>query len=142
MAIFRSFGKINNIEFSKIELYKLSPRGRRDDMLPADGSSTRGGSTFVSGRVRGPHIFGGRPAAGSRHADSLGSCATQPACYSLGWTDGRTDGRIAVSLNPPLRRSGGNNGRHSSLSCNNSHRSASSLVAADAEDVDSGVRAA
>ena len=91
-------GKINKIEFSKIELYKLSPRGRRDDMLPADGSSTRGGSTFVSGRVRGPHIFGGRPAAGSRRADSLGSYATQPACYSLGWdrrTDRRTDRGIA-----------------------------------------------
>ena len=38
---------------------KLSPRGRRDDMLPADGSSTRGGSTSVRGRVRSPHTSGG-----------------------------------------------------------------------------------
>ena len=38
------------------------------------------------------HISGGQSAAGSQRADSLGSCATQPACYSLGW-----DGRIAVS---------------------------------------------
>ena len=47
---------------------------------PADGSSTRGGSTFVRGRVLSPHISGGRPAAGSQRADSLSSCATQPAC--------------------------------------------------------------
>jgi len=43
---------------------KASPRGRRDDMLPDDGSSTvaknRGGSTSVRGRVRSPHISGGR----------------------------------------------------------------------------------
>ena len=32
----------------------------RDDMPPADGSSTRGGSTSVRGRVRSPHISGGR----------------------------------------------------------------------------------
>jgi len=73
-----------------------SPRGRRDDMPPADGSSTRGGSTSVRGRVRCPHICGGRPAAGSQRA------------YSLGWK-GQTDGRIAVSLmRPPLRRRGHN----------------------------------
>jgi len=60
-------------------------------MPAADGSSTRGGSTSVRGRVRSPHIFGGRPAAGSQHADSLGSCATPRL--------GQTDGRIAVSLN-------------------------------------------
>jgi len=66
-------------------------------MPPADGSSTCGGSTSVRGRVRSPHISGGgRPAAGSQSADSLGSCATQPVCYSLGW-----DRRIAVSLNAP-----------------------------------------
>ena len=61
-------------------------------MSPADGSSTRGGSTFVRGRVRSPHISGGRPAAGSQRA------------YSLGWdreTDRQTGGRIAVSLNAP-----------------------------------------
>ena len=35
---------------------RLSPRGRRDDMPPpaANGSSTRGGSTPVRGRVRSP----------------------------------------------------------------------------------------
>jgi len=46
---------------------------------PADGSSTRGGSTSVRGRVRSPHISGGRPVAGSQRA------------YSLGW-DQQTDG--------------------------------------------------
>ena len=35
---------------------KLSPRGQRDDMSSADGSSTRGGSTSVRGRVRSPHM--------------------------------------------------------------------------------------
>jgi len=66
---------------------------------PADGSSTRGGSTSVRGRVRSPHISGGRPAAGSQRANSLGSYAT-----------GQTDGRIAVSLNalPPLASGGAN----------------------------------
>jgi len=38
------------------EFNKLSPRGRRDDMPPADGSSTRGGSTSVRGQVRSPHM--------------------------------------------------------------------------------------
>jgi len=58
----------------RVETYKLSPRGRRDDMPPpADDSSTRGGSTSVRGRVRSPHISGGR------RADSLGSCAMLPA---------------------------------------------------------------
>jgi len=54
----------------------------------------RGGSTSVRGRVRSPHVSGGRPAAGSHRADNLGSCATQPACYSLGWDrqkEGQTD---------------------------------------------------
>ena len=54
---------------------------------PADGSSTRGGSKSVRGRVRSPHISGGRPAAGSQRA------------YSLGL--GQTDGRNEVSSNPP-----------------------------------------
>ena len=36
--------------------YNLSPRGRRDDMPPADGISTRGGSTSVRGRVRSPNM--------------------------------------------------------------------------------------
>ena len=30
--------------------------GRRDDIPPADGSSTRGGSMSVRGRVRSPHM--------------------------------------------------------------------------------------
>ena len=66
---------------------------RRYTPRPVDGSSTRGGSTSVRGRVRSPHISGGRPAAGSQRA------------YSLGW-DRQTDGRIAVLRNapPPLRR--------------------------------------
>ena len=58
---------------------RYRPRGRRDDTLPADGSSTRGGSTSVRGRVRSPHASGGRSAAGSQRG------------YSLGWgrqTDG------------------------------------------------------
>jgi len=47
-------------------------------MPSADGSSTRSGSTSVRGRVRSPHISGGRPAAGSQRA------------YILGW-DRQTD---------------------------------------------------
>jgi len=35
---------------------KLSHREQRDDMSSADGSSTRGGSTSVRGRVRSPHM--------------------------------------------------------------------------------------
>jgi len=45
-------------------LYKLRQvisRGRRDDMPPADGSSTRGGSTSVRGRVRSPHMAKSQP---------------------------------------------------------------------------------
>jgi len=74
---------------------KVSPRGWRDDMPPADSSSTRGGSKSVRGRVRSPHISGGWPAAGSLRA------------YSLGWdrrTDGQTDGsRYRLMPPPPLR---------------------------------------
>jgi len=46
----------------KLLYNKVAPRGRRDDMPaarpppPADGSSTRGGSAFVRGRVRSPHV--------------------------------------------------------------------------------------
>ena len=79
---------------------------------PADGSSTRCGSTSVRGRVRSPHIIGGRPAAGSQCAHSLGSCASQPACYSLCWdrqTDRQTDGSRYRSMPRPLRR------RHNNL---------------------------
>jgi len=63
-------------------------------MPTADGSSTRGGSTSVRGRVRSPHISGDRPAAGSQRA------------YSLGW-DKQTDGsryRLMPPLPPPIRR--------------------------------------
>ena len=72
-------------------------------MPPADGSLTRGGSTSVSGRVCSPHISSGRPAAGSQRANSLGSCASQPACYSLGCDrqmDRQTDGS-QYRLMPP-----------------------------------------
>jgi len=34
----------------------LSPWGRRENMLPPDGSSTRGGSTSVRKQVRSPHM--------------------------------------------------------------------------------------
>jgi len=43
-----------SVQFSSYAVNKLSPRGRRDDMPPADGSSTRGGSTSVRERVRSP----------------------------------------------------------------------------------------
>jgi len=64
---------------------KLSPRGRRDDKPPVNGSSIRGGSTSVSGWVRCPHT------------------AKLQAAYSLGQlrhgtnrqTDRRTDRGIA-----------------------------------------------
>jgi len=64
---------------------KLSPRGRRDDMAPVDGSSARGGSTSVRGRVRSPHMAR-LQAAGMPIAQ--GSCA-------MGQTDRRTDRGIA-----------------------------------------------
>jgi len=72
---------------------RYRPGRRRDDMSPADGSSTRGGSTSIRGRVRSPHISGGRPAAGSQRA------------YSLGW-DRRTDGSRNRLL-PPYDGGGG-----------------------------------
>ena len=78
---------------------KLSPRGWRDDMLPADSSSTRGGSTSVRGRLRSLHTSGGWQAAGSQRAYSLGSCVMQPACLQPRL--GQTDGRIAVPPNVP-----------------------------------------
>ena len=78
-------------------------------MSSADGSSTRGGSTSVRGRVRSPHISGGRQAAGSQHADRLGSCVTQPRL-------GQTEGRIAVSLNVPLPRGHNNQSVSQSVS--------------------------
>jgi len=54
---------------------------------PADGSSIRGGSTSVRGRVRSPHMAKLQAAS---VPIALGSCAM-----------GQTDGRIAVSLNSP-----------------------------------------
>jgi len=39
-------------ELNWTDLNKLSPRGRRDDMPPADGSSIRGGSTSVRGLMQ------------------------------------------------------------------------------------------
>jgi len=66
---------------------------------PADGSSTRGGSTSVRGRVRSPHISGGRPAAGSQRA------------YSLGW-DKQADGS-RYSKMPAIGR--GHNKRFDSI---------------------------
>jgi len=84
---------------NRINLIETSYRpGAAKRYTPADGSSTRGGSTSVRGKVRSPHISGGRPAAGSQRAYSLSSCATQPACYGLGWDrqmDRRTDRGIA-----------------------------------------------
>jgi len=55
----------------------------------------RGGSTSVRGRVRSPHISGGR----------LWLSCRQPACYSLGscaieQTDGRTDGSRYLIMSP------------------------------------------
>ena len=68
--------------------YRPGPARR---YAPADGSSTRGGFTSVPGPFRSPHISSGRLAAGSQRADSLGSCAMQPACCSLCW-DRQTGG--------------------------------------------------
>ena len=54
----------------------------------------------VKWQVRSPHISDGRPAAGSQRTYSLGSCATQRACYSLGW-DRQTDGsrcRLIITI--------------------------------------------
>ena len=73
---------------SIIDIDKLSTRGAARRYASADGSSTRGGSTFVhGGGPQSAHV----QAAGSQRAYSLGSCATQSACYSLGW-DRQTDG--------------------------------------------------
>ena len=54
--------------------------------LAADLRPSADGSAF-----RGPHISGGRPAAGSQRAYILDSSATQPAFCSLGW-DRQTEG--------------------------------------------------
>ena len=57
-------------------------------MPSADGSSTRGGSTSVRGRVR------------SLHMANLQAASVPIAC-AMGQTDRPTNGRIAVSLNAP-----------------------------------------
>ena len=67
---------------------KLSPRGRRDDMPPDDGSSTRGGSTSVRGQARSPHTAKLQAAS---VPVAYGSCAM-----------GQTDGRIALFQNAHL----------------------------------------
>ena len=59
---------------------------------PTDGSSTRGGSTSVRGRVRSPHLA--RLQAASVPI-AYGSCAPRAE------TDRRRDGRIAVSFHAP-----------------------------------------
>ena len=61
---------------------------------PADGSSTRGGSTSVRGRVRSPHTAELQAAS---VPIAQGSCAPTAAAPR----DRQTDGRIAVSLNAP-----------------------------------------
>ena len=75
----------------------IAPRAA-SQYAPANGSSTCGGSTSVRRRIHSPHISGGRPAAGYI-ANSLGSCATQPAGDILG-QNRRTDG-LRYRLMPP-----------------------------------------
>jgi len=70
---------------------------------PADGSSTRGGSTSVRGRVRSPHTSGGRRWLSCRQpACPKQLCAAVRLGQLRHGTDRRTDGRIAVSLSVPL----------------------------------------
>ena len=68
VGILRNTSKVvvarNNSDNNRLN--KLSPRGRRDDIPLADGSSTRGGSTSVRPRT-GPQSAHGY-AAGSRRA--------------------------------------------------------------------------
>ena len=66
-----------------------------------DGGKNRGGSTSVRGRIRSPHISGGRRWLSCRYRTfiilfSLGSCA-------MGQTDGRTERRTdrAIPKCPP-----------------------------------------
>jgi len=49
----------SQLDLSKTLLTRYRP-GNGDTICPADGSSTRDGSTSVRGRVRSPHISGGR----------------------------------------------------------------------------------
>ena len=72
-------------------------------MTPADGSSTRGGSTSVRGRVRSPRISGGRLWLSCRQPASLQSRAAAPRDKQTDrQTDSQTDRRIAVSLKARL----------------------------------------
>jgi len=86
----------SQLDLSKTLLTSYRPgSGSGETICPGDGSSTRDGSTSVRGRVRSPHISGGR-------------WWLQPR-VAAPWdrqTDGQTDGQIAVSLNPspPLQR--------------------------------------
>ena len=57
-----------------------------------EGGKNRGGYTSVRGRVRSPHILGGRRWLSCR----------QPACLQPRQLRHKTDGRIAVSFNAPL----------------------------------------
>ena len=69
-------------------------------MLPADGSSTCGGSTFVCGRIRSPHISDGRQWLSCRQP-----AYPQPRAAVCLWKLCQgTDRQIAVSLNAPLWR--------------------------------------
>ena len=66
-----------HVHATKSTEIRYRPGGEgRDDMPPADGSSTRGGSTSVRGRVRSPHMAK-LPGAAAR--------------LRLGQTDGQTD---------------------------------------------------
>jgi len=84
--------------FPNKEITSYQPRGRRDDMLPADLRPSADGSAVRTSLVA---------AAGSQRADSIGSCATQPACYSLGW-DRQMDGSRYCLMPPPPIRQGHN----------------------------------
>ena len=72
----------------------------------ADGSSIRGGSTSVRGRVRSLHITGGRRCLSCRQP----ACVEPTAAARLGQLRHGTDGRIAVSFNAPVRREHNNSG--------------------------------
>jgi len=88
-------------------LYKLSPRERRDDMLYADGSSTRGGSTSVRGQVHSPHMamlqaasvpyslrqLRARPQRQTHHC-----CCRSTGQTDALQTDGQTDGHWTVLI--------------------------------------------
>ena len=89
-----NFGNPRPIVYTSMSTRYRPGGGETICPTPADGSSTRGGSTSVCGRVRSPHISGGRPAAGSQRA------------YSLNWdrqTDGLPDGSQYRLMPAPYR---------------------------------------